>query len=610
MTEKNMDWIHSMLRACKGYSDETVEATVVAYGRRGLRRRAAGGREDAPGGGGKVSRALLEEFERVTPAPRIELLIEFFEALLEKDRVAENGIVFTPRYIADYIARTTIPAALPEDALPSVIDPGCGCGIFLVSAAEVLHRKLPLSYVDIFNRCVCGVDIDPDNVRRCKMILRLFVRTKGEDDALLAPRVFCADSLKTDWRELFGVEAFDCVIGNPPYVNTHDMPKETAAFLKENFRTTKEGVYNIFYAFIERAMDFLAPGGKLGYIVPNNFLTIKAAKELRRYLAEYQYLESMIDFADNMAFKPVRTYNCVIRLSKQPRTVFTYKVLEKTEDLEGALKRIRFSRMNTARLDANGWKLTDRATRSNLDRIEGQPYSIRPLVRTGIATLRDGVYMVDYDGENYYKDVNGKRYVVESALVKGLYKIPELKNASDISQCRRHIIFPYQKGESGFEIIEEEKLKEAAPRTYRYLLARREELDKRDKGACKPAAWYAYGRTQGLNRYGRKLLFPTFASRPRFTLVEDEYALFCNGYAVFEGGDLTLALLARILNSQVMHYYVSNTSYAIEGGYFCYQKKYIEKFTIPRFTDGEIAGMERMDAKQLDQFLFEKYGLA
>lgn len=52
------------------------------------------------------------------------------------------------------------------------------------------------------------------------------------------------------------------------------MSKETASFLKKTFSTTRSGVYNIFYAFIEHAIEFLHPKGKLSYIVPNNFLTI------------------------------------------------------------------------------------------------------------------------------------------------------------------------------------------------------------------------------------------------------------------------------------------------------------------------------------------------
>ena len=173
----------------------------------------------------------------------IEFIIEFFEALLEKENVTENGIVFTPKYIADYINDCVL-QDIDSDNVKS-IDPGCGCGIFLVSASEKLKTKSGRSLVDILGTSIYGIDIDKDNARRCKIVLNLFVLINGESNEELKLNILCTDSLKADWKELFGVEGFSCIIGNPPYVNTHDMNKETAQFLKKTFKTTKIGVYSM-----------------------------------------------------------------------------------------------------------------------------------------------------------------------------------------------------------------------------------------------------------------------------------------------------------------------------------------------------------------------------
>ena len=535
-------------------------------------------------------------------------MIEFFEALLERENIEENGIVFTPKYIADYINDCVL-KDMEYNGVKS-IDPGCGCGIFLVSAVEKIKEKVGKSVAEILQENIYGLDIDADNVRRCKIVLNLLAIMHDGNNQELKLNIVCSDSLKTDWKKIFDVEYFDCIIGNPPYVNTHDMSKETALFLKKTFNTTKTGVYNIFYAFVEYGMCFLGTNGRLSYIVPNNFLTIKSAKDLRELLAHSRWIEKIIDFADNMVFKPVRTYNCIIQLSNKENEVFDYCVMEKTDDIPLALKMLNMDKMPLDRLDSNGWQLVDKKTRANIMKIEGQFRSIKDFVRTGIATLRDEVYMVEFDGENYYKEVDGNRYIVESDLVKRLYKIPELKQCDNISSACRYIIFPYRKSKTGFEIIPEGELMEKNPLTYKYLLARKDELDGRDKGKPNNVSWYAYGRTQGLNKFGNKLLFPTFASVPRFTMVEDEYALFCNGYAVFENDYIDLEVLRRILNSIIMQYYVNSTSYAIEGGYYCYQKKYIEKFSLPYFTDNEKVQIIQMSKEDLDAFLIEKYGLA
>ncbi len=606
MTEKNIQYINALLQASKDFSDEIVEATLTAYvskkqGQQFFYQQEFSQYES------KVDMHLINEFEKLALPLDIELFIEFFESLLEKDNITENGIVFTPKYISDYIASSVIKNA---NIQTKIIDPGCGCGIFLISAIDCIRKQTNLSYFDIINNCIYGIDLDKDNARRCKLILHIYSLINGESNNNLSPQIICADSLKLKWDEKFSVASFDYIVGNPPYVNTHDMSKETALFLKKTFTTTQSGVYNIFYAFVEHALNFLNHQGKLSYIVPNNFLTIKSAEELRKLITSNCYLERIIDFADNMVFKPVRTYNCIIQLSKSKSQQFEYCVLDKTDDVPQSLQNITFNVMDTEKLDINGWKLVDKSTLSNLSKIEGQFHSIRNSIRTGIATLRDEVYMVDFDGHDYYKVVDGVKYIVEPILVKRLYKIPDLKQCDDINSVCRYIIFPYKKGANGFEIIPEDELKCSFPHTYNYLFSRKQELDKRDKGKGNPVAWYAYGRTQGLNKYGNKLLFPTFAGHPRFTLIEDEYAFFCNGYAVFEPDYIELSLLSRILNSYVMQYYVSNTSYSIEGGYYCYQKKYIERFSIPFFSEDEKMQMNGMTSSELDSYLISKYNLS
>jgi hypothetical protein len=69
-------------------------------------------------------------------------------------------------------------------------------------------------------------------------------------------------------------------------------------------------------------------------------------------------------------------------------------------------------------------------------------------------------------------------------------------------------------------------------------------------------------------------------------------------------------VLQKILNSYVMHYYISKTSVSIEGGYPCYQKNFIEKFTIPTLSDTEVNILRSLNNKQeIDDFLVDKYQL-
>ena len=607
MSGKHLQIIGSLMHDLHFYSNETIEASVIEYISRSTHVPFAYN-DELSIYQGKFDEDLISSFKSKGFPVNIEFITEFFESLLDKDTVVENGIVFTPEYIARFIFEEASKGN-SFSTTPCILDPGCGCGIFLATAATVLHENTSLSFSEIFDNCIYGIELNEDNAKRCMIVLNLLPLLYGESNEGIKAHIICGDSLKCNWSVVFGVNLFDYIIGNPPYVNTHDMSKDTAAFLKQTFSTTRAGVFNIFYAFIEHAFQFLSPHGVLSYIVPNNFLTIKSATELRKLLQDNASIRLIIDFANNMVFKPVRTYNCIIQLTCETNQSFQYHVMENVEDIDARLQSIEYETMPIERLDCNGWKLIDRSTYQNIMRIEGQFKAIKEFIRTGIATLRDDVYCVDKDSAGYFKLVDGQRYNIEESIVKRLYKVPELKSNDNLQKICRYIIFPYVKTNNGFEIIREDVLQECYPGTYKYLLFQKPILDGRDKGKPNPVSWFAYGRTQGLNKYGIKLLFPTFANKPRFTLIDDEYALFCNGYAVFQNDFIGLDLLQRILNSTIMDYYIRNTSYAIEGGYYCYQKKYIERFSVPYFSKEEQAFLSQMTDEELDRYLIDLYEL-
>jgi len=58
----------------------------------------------------------------------------------------------------------------------------------------------------------------------------------------------------------------------------------------------------------------------------------------------------------------------------------------------------------------------------------------------------------------------------------------------------------------------------------------------------------------------------------------------------------------------LMHFYVSKTSVSIEGGYPCYQKNFIEKFTIPDITDDDVSKLRKTESQEdIDNLLLNLY---
>lgn len=607
-TKEKLSYFTLIKRSLIGFCDEIIEQSLMMYITEYL-----GHKNDFANktiNGEKldlVSSEAVEVFRKNEFPIDIELIIDFFEFLLDAKSVDNNGIIFTPKYISDYIVKSALCDVTKYSKNIKIIDPACGCGIFLISAIEYLYNKFNIPIYEIIENNIYGIDIICENVRRSKLVLDIYCIMNDSSAVPFKKNILEADCLKNDWAKMFDIHKFNYVIGNPPYLNTHDLSQKSINFIRAEFTTTQNGVVNIFYAFIEKSVMEVTKNGVVEFIIPNNMLTIKSAEKLRIYLQENKLVSSVIDFNDNMIFRPVRTYNCIIKIEKRRQNIVSYASVSKTSNIQKALNYIEFKQLNITNLDSKGWKFIDQRVRENLIKIESQKIAIKEFIRTGIATLKDDAYLVLKDEIGYYKIVNNVRFDINSEIVKSIYKIPEMKKSSNLSEIVQYIIFPYIHDGQGYKVIEENIFQEKYAQTYRYFIEIKEILKSRDKGKANLPVWYAYGRSQGLNKYGKKLLFPTFSNHPKFLPVNTEDALFCNGYGIFENNQVELAILEKVLNSIIMDYYVRNSSYSIDGGYYCYQKKYIENFSVPEFTENEKTFLLCSDNDEINDFLMKKY---
>lgn len=545
-------------------------------------------------------------------------LVRIFELLIPEDDKKINGAFFTPYLVTSFISDETVTSG---DL--NICDPSCGCGAFLIEAANKINLDFGKSIVDIIQNNLYGIDIADYSVRRAKILLTLLALGKNEDVEQIVFNIKQNDSLEANWNELFPEilkrGGFDVVIGNPPYVKFQDLPDTLRKSLYENWITLKKGSYNLYFAFFELGIKILNDEGILGYITPNNYFTSLAGIHLREFLACNKYLYKVIDFNHIKVFD-AQTYTCVTFLNKAQSECFLYERIDDVKLLDH-LGELVYSTISFSTLNNSKWRLLRSVDQGKIEKIENTGIRLGDLVdiRVGIATLKDSVYFVDgttYKDGYYRKDYKGDAYLVEASITKPIAKISDFKRQEHLDRNKRRIIFPYRKVGGKVELIPREEFRHRYPRCYEYLLAAKGELAARDKGKLAYREWYAYGRTQGLNFWGQKLLTPTFSEKPRFLYEKNPEALFCNGYGIFlkEKEDLfsirglDLDSISKILNSKVMEYYIGNTSVAIEGGYPCYQKNFIELLGIPYFTDQEIQFLrEETDKEEIDEFLMKKY---
>lgn len=542
-----------------------------------------------------------------------DLFFELEQLIPNNDRKL-NGAFFTPSYIVDYIVESVHPSKSAK-----VADISCGIGIFLLGLIRYFQKHHNTTIKECVKKNIYGVDILDYNVRRCKLLIIIYGLLNNENIEEDDINVICDDSLNRKWE----IE-FDGVVGNPPYVKFQDLDDITRNTLLEKWETTKYGTFNLYFAFFELGYKLLKGNGKLGYITPNNYFTSLSGEVLRQYFQQRECIYKIVDFNSTMVFS-VQTYTAITFLNKKRNGYIDYSRIADNVSPQTYLKSVSFSPNNYTELNTKKWRLlcdNERKIISNIENV-GEPIGSMFNICVGIATLKDEVFFVvptKKDDQYCYFEKNNKEYKVELQLLRSCVKISDMKTQSDIENNKRMIIFPYQTENGKAVVIDEERMKTDYPNCYSYFLDYKDVLNSRGKGKHPYTPFYVYGRTQGLNRYGLKILTPTFSKYPRFLLDKDENSFFTNGYGIyFRATEYTLLqnpltkqenidIVLKILNSSIMHYYVKRTSVSIEGGFPCYQKNFIEKFSIPILTESEIKELRILqDAAAINDYLLTKY---
>ena len=578
-----------------------------------------------------IIKELLNDFEPLTDVylklsaleiSDLKQLENYLELLIPKTDRKVNGAFFTPTYIVDYIIREVAPKE--ED---KCLDPSCGCGAFLIGIAEYYQKNYRKPIKKTIKENIFGSDILDYNINRSKTILSLLGLQNNEVIEESDFNLFNQDSLKATWAN-----KYEIVVGNPPYVKYQDLSDENRQYLTSKWQTIEYGTFNLYFAFFELGYKLLASNGKLGYITPNNYFTSLAGLSLRQYFLKTKCLTRIVDFRHKKVFD-AQTYTAITFASKKENEAVLFDKIGDKQTCQEFLKTANGSPNYLKQLNVKKWRLLKTAEQDNIRIIENIGTPIKNLfnIAVGIATLKDEIFFVDSaNEENGYliKNTEKGTFYIEREITKPVYKISQFKNQNDIERNTLRIITPYFTDLKNATPISEEEFQIKYPKCYEYLLSEKETLETRDKGKSKYSPFYVWGRTQGITRFGKKILNPTFSKHPRFLFVQEEDAYYTNGYGIYFDKDNSksmslfdddthqiskeenILVAQKILNSIVMDYYISKTSVSIQGGFPCYQKNFIEKFTIPDFSKEEIELLRNLkNREEIDELLIRKYQL-
>ncbi len=540
----------------------------------------------------------------------LSTLVTIFESVVPYSEKKSKGITYTPESIKNYILQSV----MPKESVPYICDPSCGCGSFLLSAAEFLHEKYSLSYKKIIENYLFGADISSIAIEQSKILLSLFAILNGETN-LEKFNLICGDMLdKNTVQELLSLhkDGFDCVVGNPPYVRSKNIADTTKQFLP-SWESARTGNVDLYIPFFEVGLSsLLNQNGTLGYITPNTYMQAVNGRALRNFISDNAFSLRIVDFRDAQIFENATNYTCISIIKKNERSGKIDYCRVKDDKTFSDLQ---FSKYETKQFEFNApWRLTSNETDEIIYKIEhaGTPIS-HWKIRNGLATLKNDLFFfepISEDENYYYRIYNGAEYKIEKKICIKIAKPNVLKTEEDLANNKEVAIFPYSVADGKTSIIEEDFFCKTFPNTYKLMLDNKHALLERDKGNGKYEAWYAYGRTQGMNNFGKKLLIPYISGSPVAILSTDENLLFYCGYALFSDDESELKILKAFLESSVFWYYIEHTSKPYSKGYMSFAKNYIQNFSIPKIEKSERNFLfEEYDKRKVNDWILKKYAL-
>lgn len=210
----------------------------------------------------------------------------------------------------------------------TICDPACGSGAFLNQALDFLiteHKYIDELQAKLFGDALVlsdmensilennlfGVDLNEESVEIAK--LSLWLRTAQPNRKLndLNGNIKCGNSLIDDvavagdkafnWQQafpkVFENGGFDVIIGNPPY-GAKVSEKEIISFKNQySFINAKSNDTYLYFTF--KMLDLTKEDGFIGEIIPNTWMLINSAKDIRCEILKYNILE-IIDYGDGV----------------------------------------------------------------------------------------------------------------------------------------------------------------------------------------------------------------------------------------------------------------------------------------------------------------------
>ena len=543
----------------------------------------------------------------------------------------------------------------------TVLDPACGSGAFLIHATEFLlaerERVLRalgrwedrlLAATDhvnaVLTQNIFGVDINPAAVEIARLSVWLYTVQPDfplshldsnivRGNSLVGPDIWARPEAEDipahrrdevaafDWDDVYGDVrgrgGFDCVVGNPPYVKLQNYKPhhpETVAYLTgwgraENapYASTTTGNMDVYLPFIEKGLELMAPGGRMGYIAPNIWLVAEYGAGLRRLMHGTRQLDRWVDFKSYQVFDEVTTYTALQFFTKEAREAVRFVLAP-----DGAVASLDWTDPDCAvpydeLPGEEPWVLVPAPERRLIAGVMGRSRRLDdPEVTTavfqGLITSADWIYHLEKVSPGTYRQSPPKAAPVtveiEDAIMLPLVSGADVKRYVEPSPST-HILFPYDGPNN--RLFTPEEMAARYPKAWRYLGWYERQLRARENASFDDERWYRFGRHQNIDKQHLPKIMVA-ETVPSLRLNVDVDGAFCihnvrvNGIIPADPGDFWYVL--GVLNSPLSNFIFRRIARPKDGGYFEANKQFIAPLPVPRSSHNEKSTVTQL-AKEL-----------
>jgi len=399
---------------------------------------------------------------------------------------------------------------------------------------------------------VVGVEVDelvlPEMESRLRKFKKVSWRLIPSDFLDLVVRRRSQSELwQTVTRDPEFENAFDVVIANPPYVRTQVLGAKKARQLA--IRYGLRGRVDLYHAFLVAATETIRPGGHIGIITSNRFLSTLAGASIRAFLAKNYDIKELVDLGDTKLFEAAVLPAIFVgrrpgghltpRVQTRPRFLKVYSqrdqradTAQKTQAADGILPVLRrgvpglyqtregLFRLTTGELVLGNnpqgvWRLITRRQAGWLSRIRKAAWAIFKdiaVVRVGIKTTANDVF-IRRDWHLLPQHIRP-----ETELLRPLLRHENARRWSSpeaVQATSWRVLYPHEVSDGIRKPVDLRHY----PRARAYLERNKGRLEKRQYVIEAGRQWYEIWVPQDPNAWaGPKIVFPDISPEPRFCL--------------------------------------------------------------------------------------------